>query len=149
MEELKPLIEWGLEVFKALAAFGPLGKASVFLMLAVRFLQTDFIQSLLPEQVRWSRLKPWVKVAIPVGGSLLAACLALLGGASAPLIVPYALVVAGGAILGHHMTKKLGTMVAESALKKNPFYEPGAVRRVASIVFPLPKIDDKLLDKRP
>lgn len=147
MDELKTLLEWGLELFKALAAFGPLGKASVFLMLAIRFYQTDFIQNFLPKWMRWSSLNDLAKVLIPVGGSLLAACLALLGGASASLIVPYAMVVAGGAILGHHLTKKTGEVLFDRAVKKDPFYVPSPLRNAMSIAVPLPKAGDKLEPK--
>ncbi len=149
MEEIQPLIEWGLTAFKVLGPLGPLGLASLFLMLAVRFYQADFIQSFLPSRVRWSNLSDLAKFLVPVGGSLLAAVLALFGGASAPLIVPLALVVAFGSMGAHKLTKMAGGALYDSATKKNPFYEPSPFRKALSIVVPLPKANAKLYDKVP
>ena len=147
--DYQELLTWGLSVFNTLAKFGPLGIASATLMVAINLYKTAGVSSLLPTWMRWSSLSPVAKVLLPVGGSLLAAILAMLGGASASLILPLAAGVAGLTIGGHHVMKRLGEALNEAELKKNPFYDPGPIRRVAALVVPLPKADEKLLEKVP
>ena len=149
MGEIQEIIAWGLEIAKVLGMYGPLGMSSLFLMLAIRFYQTDSLQQMLPKRVRWSSLSPLAKILLPVGGSLLAALLAILGGASAPLVLPLAAACAGGAILGHHGTKALGGMLYNREVKKDAFYEPSPMREKMSIIVPLPKLKDVLLNKAP
>ena len=149
MSEFQEILQWGLVTFKVLAGFGPLGAASLCLMLAIRFYQTESIQQMLPARMRWSNLSQLAKLLIPVGGSLLAALLAMLGGASASLILPFVGVVAVGSIAGHHATKALGSAMYNAEVKKNPFYEPSPFRALSSIVVPLPKIQDLLHDNTP
>lgn len=132
-----------------LLSAGPLGASAFFLMLSVRLLRAENLQSLLPKRVRWSNLSPTAKVLLPMGGSLLAALLAVLGGASAPQVVPLALFVGFSSIGGHHLTKKLGEMLDDKSIKDDPFYEPGKVRQAAHLLLPMKKPDTKLYDKAP
>src|SRR3990167_2113195 len=138
---MEELLTWSFEAVKMLAAFGPLGVAGACLMIAVRLLQLPAVQALLPARVRWSNLPSLAKVLVPVGGSLLAALLAIAGGASAPLTIPLALAAAGLSIGGHHATKALGQVLTNAGLKaEGPSYTPSPWRDKMSIVVPLGKI---------
>lgn len=149
MDELKELLPYALDLYKLLASSGPVALLGGGLMVLLRLYRTDVVQSLLPNRVRWSSLSPMAKFLLPVGCSLLAALIAILGGASAPLVVPMALAAAGLSIAGHHGTKALGEKLYESTLKKDPYYEPSKARMLMSLALPLPKPKLELIDKAP
>lgn len=146
---MEELLTWAFEAFKTLAAYGPLGMAGALLMIAVRLLQLPSIQAVLPDRVRWVNLPPLAKVFVPVGGSLLAALLAIVGGASAPLSISLALAAAGLSIGGHHATKALGEALYMGALKKDAQYVPSPLRDKMSIVVPFPRVEPVVFAKAP
>lgn len=149
MDDFKELIPYALQLYKLLAASGPVALLGGGLMFIVRLYRTDVVQNLLPNRVRWSSLSPMAKFLLPTGCSLLAAVVAILGGASAPLVLPMALAAAGLSMAGHHATKAMGSKLYDMSLQKDPFYEPSKARALMGLALPIPKPKLELLDKAP
>lgn len=126
---------------------GWLAVTGVGLALFIRAIRTDTGKGLMAAihpSLQWDRLPLGWKRLLPflipaIGGALTAVA---AGSGWAGIIIAAA---AAGAATGassfatHKATKKIGEVSMEAALRKDPNYKPGTLRKAMSLVVPLPK----------
>lgn len=107
-------------------------------MVGVRMLRRPEVQQHLPERLRWARLSFLARVLVIFLSSLTASALASLAAGLTLKAALVAAVVAGlTAIAGHKATKGAGHALTARAVKGDPTYQPGALRRSIDLIAPL------------
>lgn len=154
METVKELLTQLVDV----QDLGPLGLSGAGLMLLLRLYRLPQTSSLLTtlgmQRARWEGLPSLAKFSIPFLLSLAGGFLvAVAGGAPAlsalSLVAPKAVTVALEAVGLHHLTKLFGQFWHSSALKKDPYYDPGKARQMMSVLLPLLKVPPSAFDTKP
>jgi hypothetical protein len=147
MSELLPVLT---EILAALK-LGPIAMAGSLLLLLLRVYRSSFVQSILPNRVRWDSLSQWAKFLLPFLLSLAGSFLvAVSGGATVLSALSLGFSAAIAAVGGHHATKAIGQGMTNTALKKlGPAYEPSLVRRATSLLLPVGKLPSDVFDRTP
>ena len=126
------------------AGLGWYGMAAACVVVAIRILRLDAVQSMLPVLWRWQVLKPWAQLAIVGVGALGASWVAGLVAGNAPLAALGAAVpVALAAIGGHEMTRAAGYAQTAAELARNPGYQPSGLRSALDPLLPVDR--DRLM----
>jgi len=116
--------------------------AAFVVMIMIRVYRTDTVQSnpWLPIKAQWASLPQWAKWGLSfLGAGLTAGIPVLIAGQGVWAFVVAVLSVGAGAILGHRGTQKAGQIVWKST-GKDPNYQPSPVRKLTSLVVPVPKV---------
>lgn len=119
--------------------------SALAVIILIRAYRTDMVQSnpLLPIKAKWDAIPQWVKWSLSfLGAGLTGGIPVLIAGQGIWAFVIAVSTVGVGAILGHDMTKAAGKVLYKSATGKDPNYEPSAVRKLTTLIVPLPTLVD-------
>ena len=119
--------------------------AALATIILIRVYRTDTVQTnpLLPMKAHWDSLPQWVKWSLSfLGAGLTGGIPVLIAGQGIWAFVIAVTTVGVGAILGHEGTKSVGKVMYKSATGKNPDYEPSTVRKMTTLIVPLPTLVD-------
>ena len=123
----------GLWAHKSYLGFGVLA-----VYYAIRIMRMGWFQMLLPQALQWDSLPVEVRqVLVGVASCGGAVVVSLAGGMPVQEALVAALPVALGAVGWHKAVQGVGDAIDMRALKLDPDYQPGTVRKATSIVVPI------------
>lgn len=144
------LLKEFLDAFKtAWEAGGGIATLATCVLFAIRTMRTQLVQNMLPPGLQWMAWPAWLKWLVPFVLALLGTVLYDVNLGLTPWeAVANAFAAAVAATAGHSLTKAAGQAEQGVRLRRDPMYQPGLVRKAASVVLPIRKATEYYQGKR-